>query len=607
MKKLLVIASLALAMLLVSAVAFAQTLPDGYDDYEDDTTISTNTDAGTTFVQDLEEIRRKRIEQVIQLVRQGDPNVLRFIVYDVFEEVHKEILRKAREGKTTYYVVVGRQNAIPAYIGGFDNQDPRVRLRCIGWLGDWVDEIGLNLEDIKKRTSDRILSRIETRDEVKYGLRLLYLKIVRKIALNKIYNGDETVLETISADDFVPLVHDETFIRLMYCIPRRVKVRSIRLSPWWIDVDVLRNIVYYKLESTNMYRQDVFKDLYDKIDHYKPYNVATVSGSDISDAVINRDEELSDKSNDSGLRFPDQGNTVNDINYGYMITSRLRDQLVAEKSGYDNIRFEILGTYVPSALNNKDRSNFVGYIDEDGRWDIQSLYDIRYFNYSEDGKGFVRGDKGQQFDENKIVRAILSGLKNRHLIVRENCARLIVLLTDSYVIRDIAGRVVGVTGVLKDIAKEAKYKELVLEAFKDVRYSQYVDVARPASNVKIGNGNVVDNLTFYDIDGIMIDYNKVYPIGNEYNPWGYKWNYRIDIHEILRRMGLGAFLVCELEEQGKKAEVVTGEVSYYVESLFDVSQLDVSKISNDFNNPFYYIPDWHGVDVIDNEIYNNRP
>ncbi|MHA2022352.1 MAG: hypothetical protein ACTSWQ_01695, partial [Candidatus Thorarchaeota archaeon] len=234
-KRILLLLSLILALMFVAVAAFSQAaLPDGYDEYDDEEDeISLGDDAGTTFVQDLEEIRRRRIEGIIEKIKAGDPNVLRFVVYDVFEEVHKEVIRKARRANVSYYAIINWESAIPAYIGGFDNQDPKVRLRCIGWLGDWVDEIGEELPDIYKRTADRLASRIETREEVKYGLRLLYLKIVRKQQLNKIYEGDEKALEDISAKDFIALIHDETFLRQIYCIPRRIKVRSIRLAPWW--------------------------------------------------------------------------------------------------------------------------------------------------------------------------------------------------------------------------------------------------------------------------------------------------------------------------------------------------------------------------------------
>lgn len=569
-KKILLISLLILASLFIAGSLFAQTLPSGYDEDEETDTISTNEEgAGTTFIQDLEEIRRRRIDDIIQKIRQGDPNVLRFVVYDVFEEVHVEIIRRARESKTNFYAVLNMSNAIPAYIGGYDNQDPKVRLRCIGWLGDWVDEIGTDVADIQKRTRDRLVSRIETRAEVSYALRLLDLKITRKTMLNRVYNGDEKVLETINPTDFIVLIHNELFLREIYCISPDIHIRSIRLAPWWIDVKTLETVVAQRLMLTRRLNEQRFAEVY--------------CGTNFileSDPLLNRDEEESEKLPDNNLILP-----LLPSGYDVYRIKTLDDTLE------DGKEFEILKTYFYDAQN--EMTFWYGYIDHARNWDIQSLYDIRYFNYS---------DTGQVYEnENKFVRALFGGLRNRHLVVRENCARLLIMLSDPYVELDLSRRVVGVSGVISTLAKESKYVETAVNAWQDVRFAQFVDVARPA----MINPNNPDSIMYYGLDGTMVDYNRTYSINGLANPWGYCWNYRIDMHELLRRMGLGQLFACEIEAAAVTVEVIVEEENtYFVESLFDLTEIDVIDIPD---NVFDLIPDWHGVDEIEDEIFNPGP
>jgi hypothetical protein len=617
-KRILLIALLVIGFIfLVSSFAVAQTLPSGYDEDEEDITRN-DEGAGTTFVQDLEEIRRKRINDIIQKMKQGDPNVLRFIVYDVFEEVHREIIRRAREANTSYYDILGMSEAIPAFIGGFDNQDPKVRLRCIGWLGDWVDEIGLDLADIQKRTRDRIVSRIETREEVRYAFRILDLKIVRKTILNKIYNGDERILQNITATEFIVLIHDEIFLRTAYCIDPRIRIRSIRLAPWWIDVKVLNAVVAHRLSYTRLLNQQAFERIYDP--NNPNYNTqlnennfiyANVAGSVVQDQYknfLNLDEERSQKKTDvDTLILPIVNNvpegysekTADNLGYNVEVPATDRNAALAN----DILRgreFEYLTTYYYTSASATPFF-YIGYYDYANNWDIQSLYDIRYFNYSESGSEF--------HNEDKFVRALFAGLTNRHLVVRENVARILIMLSDPFIQIDYTGTVVGVKGIIRNLARESKYVEWAIKAWEEVRYSQYIDVARPAEFIDTdGDGVADDDIRYYHVDGNKINYGRSVE-------WGYIWNYRIDIHELLRRMGLGQLFQCDIQSQAAAPPPprATGRNTYFVESLFDLTEIDVLNIdlqagsSGSSFNIWNLIPDWHGVDEIEDEVFNPRP
>jgi hypothetical protein len=157
------------------------------DDGYDSTGITLGPEAGTSLIQDLDQIKMQAINNIIRRIQAGDPTVLKFVVYDVFTEVHKELVIRTRRNQelgqnTDFYAEVGNNTALAAFIGGIDNQDPKVRLRCIGFLGDWVDDIGEEMPRIARAANDRLNSGIETREEVKYGLELLQLKVLRKIS-----------------------------------------------------------------------------------------------------------------------------------------------------------------------------------------------------------------------------------------------------------------------------------------------------------------------------------------------------------------------------------------------------------------------------------------
>jgi hypothetical protein len=585
-KRILLISFLVLGFIFLASTAFAQALPPGYDEDEEVQTISVNKDAaGTTFIQDLEEIRRRRIDEIIEKIRQGDPNVLRFVVYDVFEEVHQEIIRRARVNQSNFYAVVNMSEAIPAYVGGFDNQDPKVRLRCIGWLGDWVDEIGTDLNDIQKRTRDRLVSRIETREEVKFALRLLDLKIVRKTTLNKVYNGDDKILESIKPEQFIALIHDELFLREVYCIPRRVHIRSIRLAPWWIDIYVLNAMVSQRIRLTRKLglpdeRLSRMYNCPDCDNTLGLFILADETGRDIMNEIREIEDKQEDELNKLAVLPPG-------YDEGYILKV-LDDTL-------EKTEFEQLKTYYYN--EDGELAYYYGYIDHAKRWDIQTLYDLRYFAYSETGDVFE--------NEDKYVRALFAGLRNPSLVVRENCARILVMLSDPYVILDNAMKVIGVEGVIGDLARESKFVETALNAWYDVRFAQFVDVARPARIDDLANP---DSRVFYHNDGLRINYQQtltLVPGEHQYNPWGYCWNYRIDVHELLRRMGLGHVFDCDEEEVVTiEQEVVETENTYFVESLFDLSVLDLDEKDSSY---YYYIPDWHGVDEIEDEIFNPGP
>lgn len=596
-RKMLLMALIVLGLLFVASTVFAQSLPSGYDEDVELDTISVNTEgAGTTFVQDLEEIRRRRINEIIEKIRQGDPNVLRFVVYDVMEEVHREVIRRARVNNTNFYAVLNMSNAIPALIGGFDNQDPKLRLRFIGYLGDWVDEIGTDLADIQKRTTDRLVSRIETREEVRYGLRLLYLKIVRKTTLNRIYNGDEKVLETITPEEFIVLIHNELFLREVYCIPRNIQVRSIRLAPWWINVRAFDSVVAERLRFTSILNPRAYDDLY-------CVNISQFLGTD-DPSFLNIERERQRKATDDRLILP-----LLPTGYDFYRLKILSDD------PEDGREFESLKTYYYNL--DDELTYFYGYKDHAGRWDIQSLYDIRYFSYSETGEVFD--------NEDLFVRALFGGLRNKHLVVRENSVRILLLLSDPYVKVDYSGRVVGARGILEQVAGESLYVETAINAWEDVRFSQFVDVARPTEEVTTGGNRM---LTYYNTDGVIIDYSagigagtvtssgtrvigggsgSLYFEGS--NAWGYCWNYRIDVHELLRRMGLGMLFGCEEEERVVTPPAPVVERTYFIESLFDLTTIDVDFLgaSKDEYVPWDLIPDWHGLDEIEHEIFRPRP
>jgi hypothetical protein len=212
-------------VLLFSMNVSAQTLEEDYDRRER---------AVDPFEDEEKLLRQRKISQIISRISTGDKTVLRLVTYDTFNAVHEKIveLADAQGNRAKYYSVVNNRRALPAYVGGFDNQDPKVRLKCIGFLGDWVDEIGQDLGYIEKEVDRRLSTNIETRREVRYGYRVLKMKIVRRRVIGALKSGDENVLVHISPEEFLPLVFYEPRIRTIYLgHPASVKIRSIVLDP----------------------------------------------------------------------------------------------------------------------------------------------------------------------------------------------------------------------------------------------------------------------------------------------------------------------------------------------------------------------------------------
>ncbi len=220
----LLLVSLVFATFLFSTQVNAQVLSEeGYDQRFTEGAV-------TPFEEDDALLRINKVNEIISRVRRGDRTVLRLVVYDTFEAVHDELVRRS-SGTDGYYREVGYTSAIPAFLGGFDNQDPKVRLKCIGFLGDWVDEIGKELPMIEQEVDKRLSSTVETRREVRYAYRVLKMKIVRVRVLRAIKQGDDQVLVTISPEDFLPLVFYEPRIRTIYLgNAGLVHIRSITLD-----------------------------------------------------------------------------------------------------------------------------------------------------------------------------------------------------------------------------------------------------------------------------------------------------------------------------------------------------------------------------------------
>jgi len=216
---------LSLSMIFSIQKGYSQALDEDYDKKER---------AVDPFEDEDKLLREKKISEIIGRVKRGDQTVLRLVTFDTFEAVHDEIVKQAEKtgqsGK--YYNVIGERNSLPAYIGGFDNQDPKVRLKCIGYLGDWVDEVGVDTAVIEKAVDRRLATNIETRKEVRYGYRVLKMKIVRRRVISALKKGDQKILVTITPEEFLPLVFYEPRIRTIYLgSAGAVRIRSIVLDP----------------------------------------------------------------------------------------------------------------------------------------------------------------------------------------------------------------------------------------------------------------------------------------------------------------------------------------------------------------------------------------
>lgn len=549
--------ALAVLVILLMALAipgFSQILDDGYDSQGEEL----GEEAGTSLIQDLDEIKARAIKNIIQRIRKGDPTVLKFVVYDVMAEVHKEIVRYVEESKkqsargvetTNYYREMGWNASIHAFIGGFDNQDPKVRLRCIGYLGDWVDDIGIDIQMIGKAAFDRLNSLIETREEVKYALELLRLKVLKKIYLNKIYKGDENVLKCIEPMQFIPLVQGEDFIRQVFCVPDDIVIRSIRLDPWWLTWTA-NGYVIHKTESQE----------------------------------------------------------------GEKASKRSEEPYVSQNYPKYQYKLNRNNTIYRNYPKDYALERMYGYLDDGGYLDIISLYDQRYFRYSAEGNKYLNEEAG--------LKAVLAGLENASLFVKENCARIIVRNSDGpiydpydpdnstpedditviqdrpYEIKDSEGNVQSVKGNIAKLSKQAKYRQIVKKAWDDVQFAQFVDVhqkvdpinatSRPLSYVINGRDlGMIDGVqTYRDLGGGT---NATF---NHLNPWGYTYNYRTDVADLMRRMGMGKYVDTCYREAAVTAPITTGR-RYFVEDLFDLDEL----------SPDNAIPTWHGRDEIMDEVF----
>lgn len=298
-KRLLLMVVMVLATtLMFYSMSFAVSLAEGYDD-------EILTQEGTTsWEDDLEALEEREIERILMRIRAGDTNVLNYIVYQVYERLHFTVLAVAVEDEEerqlliqklnarypdenaelfierakrrysnleglTYYRIMGYRNSIPAFIAGFNNQDPKVRLKVIGYLGDWVDEVGLDLVTIETAAALRIGSGLETREEVKYALEILRLKILRKRILKQIYIGNTNVLDEIPATDFVVLVKNEVFIRDIYNIAEDVVIGSIRLDPYMGRVRNKEEAVDNNNVPDKLWRLDSYDFNYNNRNAYK--------------------------------------------------------------------------------------------------------------------------------------------------------------------------------------------------------------------------------------------------------------------------------------------------------------------------------------------------
>lgn len=260
-KQTLLILLVLLLSLTLSIPAFAQISEEDYD--EDET-------RGTTPIRAPEdefiEDEVIRLFKYLERVRRGDKNVLKLMTYRTYLAMHDAVLialgatdksavlsdeqiqlvnRHIASGRVQgnfpdYYSFFGNANGLPAFIAGMENQDPKVRLKVIGYLGDWVDEKYTNLDYILSAAEARWNSQVETRDEVRYGLFLLRYKIRRYKILMAIYNGDDRVLKNISAEDFLVLIRGERAIAKLFfpelytkiVVERSIYVSSIKLDPW---------------------------------------------------------------------------------------------------------------------------------------------------------------------------------------------------------------------------------------------------------------------------------------------------------------------------------------------------------------------------------------
>ncbi len=585
MRKLNIISILLIILLSVTSLSFGSFIFG--NEYE------INNDIENLIISRLQSNSSISDSDIIEKIKNGDGNVLRFIDYEDFKKTHLEIIKISRNQGISYYEAIGYTDSIPAFIGGLDNTDSYVKLKCIGFLGNWTDEIGLDLRYIQKRVRDRIVSDIERSGSVIYALKVLDNKITRKVLLNKIYNGDELILQNVTPKEFITLIHNDIFFREVNNVDPRYRIRSIRLAPWWIDMKVLSNLVALKLRHVKKINPAAYELIYGyHMISDEPYNLD----------ILNTDEEVGEVSVSFG-------------NYVSRIES-YRPKIMDDPLD-DGIEFETLQTYYFD--DNNEMVNHVGYRDHAGNWDIQSLYDIRYFEYSEDGKQF--------YNEDKYVRAIFAGLNNSSSIVKENCARILNMMSDPFIAVNHEGQIVGSFGILRYLSSESKYIEWLINAWEDVRFSQYIDVGRPIEGVDTDYDGIPDDILQYNNDGIKTRIND--------NNWGYLWNYRIDIYSLIKRMGLGSLLEEDYYYSKKDysstsidnstlnydsddflfydrpvwvsstryREDKNGNINtFFVESLFNENEIDVMDIGfthSTYISSWDLVPDWQGIDEIE--------
>ncbi len=95
------------------------------------------------------------ITEKINRIKWGDRIILRLAVFDTFEVVMEEAKKRAKKGGVSLCTFLGPKS-IYTFIEGLDNQDPKVRLRCIGYLGKWVDKVGKDTKLIEEEIDRRL-------------------------------------------------------------------------------------------------------------------------------------------------------------------------------------------------------------------------------------------------------------------------------------------------------------------------------------------------------------------------------------------------------------------------------------------------------------------
>jgi len=160
---------------------------------------------------------------------------------------------------------------------------------------------------------------------------------------------------------------------------------------------------------------------------------------------------------------------------------------------------------------------------------------------------------------------------------------------------------VGVQGILSRLAKNAKYQTLLRNAWNQVRFAQFMDVHENSRNSANGTsvlGVFTGDMTKYDLtDGIRNDRNV--PFNGAANKWGYKYNYRTDIADLMRRFGLGRELAFCERPKIEAAAVTTGG-QFFVEDLFDLDEQSQAYVGTAGT---VQLPLWHGKDEIKDEVF----